>query len=367
MLCNNGHENADGVRFCGACGANMGANPGAPTSPGFSPTQATVSGPSFQTLKLDLLNELAKTRLTGHPTTLQSVLTMVSGLLFALAALVVCLYAVGNSESDNPYPAGLVWVILGCIVSYVVVKFVDKDLVQCATTAFVPMSIMAALLIFGSQIEEGKIGAALLVAGLISLAAWFFPILRGRPALLASGILMTSFGLLVLMVQSSIAGAVDCGYEDDCFADPASILTTTSQKSATLMLVFGIVLLAIAWVLDRRDWPQIGKIFIGIGIVFEIGGAFGVFESSNDKTAASILLVLAGLLLVVVAVQRSRKSSLVIGGLGAALGITAFVWSITQDNETPVLFAILMILASFGIGYLALKKNDVITNSIQKR
>lgn len=367
MRCTNGHENADGVRFCGTCGASVSSGGSAPAPQGA--TASVSGGPNFQSLKGDLLQQLSRHRHSGYPTTLQSTMAMVSGALFAFAILVFSLDAIGNSDSDNPYTAGVIWTILGCIAAYAVVKFVSEDLVVGATTAFIPLSIITSFLLFGSQLEEGKTGMALIVAGLFSLAAWFFPILRGRPALLATSLFTTGLGLLVVMVQSSIVDSVECGFYDECsvFDDPTAVLTATSEKSATLMLILGIVLLAVAWVLDRRDWPQLGRTFIGVGIVFEIIGAFGVYESSSDKTAGSILLVLAGALLVAVAVRQSRKSSLIIGGLGAAIGIAAFLVTITEDNEDVTLFAILMIAVAVGIGYVALKKSQKITASILQR
>ena len=90
-------------------------------------------------------------------------------------------------------------------------------------------------------------------------------------------------------------------------------------------------------------------------------------QSASDKTAGSLLLALAGVLLIAVAVRKSRKASLIIGGIGTWLGITAFIGAITSDNENPTAYAILMILASVGIGFLALKRAQAITNAIQQR
>ena len=261
------------------------------------------------------------------------------------------------------------WALVGAIASILVVRFVSNDLAAGATTAFVPLSAFAVFFLFGNQVGEGKTGLALLVIGLVSAAAWFLPVLRARPALLTTALLTGGLGLLVLMVQSSISNSVDCGYYDECSIvdDPTTILSTTSEKSATLMLVLGIGLLAVAWVLDRKDWPQLGRTFIGVGIVFEVGGAFGVFESSSDKTAGALLLLAAGALLMAVAVRQTRKASLIIGGLGAVIGIAAFVITLTEDNDNPTTFAVLLIAISIGIGFLALKKSQAIVNAIQQR
>jgi hypothetical protein len=142
-------------------------------------------------------------------------------------------------------------------------------------------------------------------------------------------------------------------------------LSAVAQQSATLLLLLGIGLLAVAWSLDRKDWPVLGKAFIGVGIVFEISGAFGVLNSGDDATAASILMTIAGVLLVLVAVQRARKTSLIIGGVGAFIGIIAFINALTESNENPVVFIVLTLLASAGLGFLCLKKSTAIQNTIQ--
>ncbi|MFM9225012.1 MAG: zinc ribbon domain-containing protein, partial [Actinomycetota bacterium] len=81
MICVNGHENADGVRFCGACGANMAAGTmpyAAQVGAAVPPTNAL----SLQSLRADLLDDLNRHRQSGYPVTLQTVLAMVSGALY---------------------------------------------------------------------------------------------------------------------------------------------------------------------------------------------------------------------------------------------------------------------------------------------
>lgn len=368
MFCPNGHENADGVRFCGTCGAGMsGASPAGSFGGGAVSSGGGGGGVNFQSLKADWMADLQRHRHSGHPMDLRSAMTMVSGALFAIAVFILSIDAAGSSESENPYMGAFVWSLLGCAVVIALVRFLDKDLVTGATTAFVPLSALTVFFLFGSQVEEGKIGLALLVAGLVNALAWFLPVLRARPALLTTALLSGGLGLLVLMVQSSITRSSDCAYYGECFDDPTELLADASQKSATLMLLLGIGLLAVAWVLDRKDWPQIARTFIGVGIVFEVGGAFGVFESSSDKTAGSILLVLAGALLMAVAIRQTRKASLVLGGVGAIIGIGSFVVTLTEDSDGPTTFVILMLVIAAGIGFLALKKSQAIVNAIQQR
>ena len=374
MKCVNGHENTDAARFCGTCGQGMASSTGG--SSGFSGSagagQYQSPGITVETLKIGLVNDLKAHRHSGYPTTLQSILGMVSGALFAAAIFYLSLDAIGSSESESPYAGGVFWSALGCVGLYLLVKFVSSDLIVGATTAFVPLAAFLSISLFGTSIEDGKIGLALFLLGIGYAAAWALPVLRGRPALLTSALLTSGLGLIVLMVQSSIIRIVDCSssYDSDysyssCIQDPTELLRVVAQQSATLLLLLGIGLLAVAWSLDRKDWPVLGKVFIGVGIVFEVSGAFGVLNSGDDTTAASILMTIAGVLLVLVAIQQSRKTSLIIGGVGAFIGVIAFIQALTASNENPVVFILLSLLASAGLGFLCLKKSTVIQNRIQ--
>ena len=368
MICVNGHENPGDARFCGTCGLGMASGGVAAGSFGYGATgQSPGQGISIQTLKAGLLGELQAHRQSGFPTTLQSILAMVSGAMFAVAIFAISIYAVSNSESESPYAAGFFWSALGCVGVYLLVRFVSSDLIVGATTAFIPLAAFSSLFLFGSAIEEGKIGLALLLLGIGYAAAWALPILRGRPALLTSALLTAGSGLIILMMQSSIANVADCSDSDysNCFDEPTELFSAIAEQSATLMLILGIGLLAVAWTMDRKDWPVLGRIFIGVGIVFEVSGAFGVLSSSDDTTAASILLTIAGALLVLVAVQRARKTSLIIGGVGAFIGIIAFINALTESNENPAVFIVLALLVSAGLGFLCLKKSTAIQNTIQ--
>jgi hypothetical protein len=368
MICVNGHENVGDARFCGTCGQGMASGGVATGSFGYgTPGQSPGQGTSVQVLKAGLLSDLQLHRHSGYPITLQSILAMVSGALFAVAIFAISIYAVDSSESESPYAVGFFWSALGCAGLYFLVKFVGSDLIVGATTAFVPLSAFSLLFLFGSAIEEGKIGLALLLLGIAYAAAWALPILRGRPALLTSALLTAGSGLIILMMQSSIAKVADCSDSEysNCFDEPTELLNAIAEQSAILLLILGIGLLSVAWTLDRKDWPMLGRVFIGVGIVFEISGAFGVLSSSDDTTAAAILLTIAGVLLVLVAVQRSRKTSLIIGGVGAFIGILAFVNALTESNENPAVFIVLCMLASVGLGFLCLKKSSAIQNTIQ--
>jgi len=359
MFCTNGHENAADARFCRSCGQPL--NSGVPTNstvqPSMQASQAQTS--KVQTLKADLLNDLQIQRHTTPPVDLQSVITMMSGALFAFAVLLLAFDAIDSSNSDSPFIIGFVWTTVGCVAAYLSVRFISKELITGATVATIPLLALSVLFLFGNTIDEGNIGFPLIVLGVAFGAAWALPILRARPALLSSGLLSAGFGIVVLIMQSSIRGY-------SVFDSPTDLLDSVAQESSSLLLIAGIFLLAFAWKLDRSDWPSLGRILIGVGIVFEGTGAFGVLETSGDRTAASLLLAVAGVLLIAVAVQRSRKTSLLIGGFGGFAGIVAFISAITQSSDGFGPAIALMLFASAGLGYIAIKKSTAIQSKLQR-
>lgn len=358
MFCTNGHENAADAKFCRSCGQQLTL--GSPQILNPQPISQTTQGqPSkVQTLKSDLISELQSQRHSSPPINLQTVITMISGALFAFAVLLLAFEAIDSSYSDSPFMIGFIWTAIGFAVIYLLVRFISKELVPGATVAAIPLLTLSVLYLFGNTIDDGEVGFPLIVLGLAFGAAWALPILRGRPALLSSGLLSLGFGNVIWIMQSSIRGY-------SAFDSPTDLLNSVAQQSSSLLLVVGIVLLAIAWNLDRKDWPSLGRIFIGVGIVFEGTGAFGILGSSGDQTASSLLLAVAGVLLIAVALQRSRKTSLLIGGFGGFAGIVAFITALTEDSDGPAPAIALFLLSSAGLGYLAIKKSTSIQNKIQ--
>ena len=358
MFCTNGHENTADAKFCRSCGQalNGGANQAnsSPSSAQTSPKKAM----NIQSLKSDLMDDLQRQRHASPPVDLQSVITMISGALFAFAVLLLAFDAIDSSNSDSPFMIGFVWTAIGCAAAYLSIRFISKDLIPGATVAAIPLLTLSVLFLFGNSIDDGDIGFPLIVLGIAFGAAWALPILRGRPALLSSGLLSIGFGTVIWIMQSSIRGY-------SVFDSPADLLDSVAQQSSSLLLIVGIILLAIAWNLDRKDWPSLGRIFIGVGIVFEGTGAFGVLSSSGDRTAASLLLAVAGILLIAVAVQRSRKTSLLIGGFAGFAGIIAFITAITENSDGYGPAIALMLISSAGLGYLAIKKSTVIQSKLQ--
>lgn len=357
-ICSNGHTNPDGARFCGQCGqvvesAQRVSSIGTP---------GAVS-PDLSRLKQHLLADLSANRLSGTPFGLQEAMSIVAGSLAAMAFLLLALWSLSDSDST----AGAVtWSTVGCVLAYVAVRFVSRDLIVGGTTMFLPLALATVLLLFRSALEDGNIGFPLVLSGLVLAAAWALPILRARPALLSGALFMTGLGLLALIQQSAIKNSSDCAYDGDCFSDPASLAEQLANKSSTVALLLGIILLGTAWTLDRRGWPSLGRTFIGVGIVFEVGGAWGVYGSSGDQTAGALLLTIAGAVLVAVAVGQNRKASYVIGGAGAAVGIFFFFAALLDDTESPFALAVLLILSAVSLGFLALKKSGAMVRMMNK-
>ncbi len=358
MRCVNGHENESAARFCRSCGQSL-LNSGQPQSVAQVIGQSTSVQPSqIQKFKAGLLNDLQAHRNNSLATNLQSVIAMISGALYSIAVLVIAFDAVDSSYSDSPFLIGFVWTGIGCVLTFLAVRFISGELISGATVAVIPLMAMSILFLFGDTIDNGNVGLPLILLGLCYAAAWALPILRGRPSLLSSALLAVGFGVVIQIMQSSIR-------RFSLFDSPTDLFDSIAQESSSLLLVVGIVLLAFAWTLDRKDWTSLGRVFIGVGIVFEGIGAFGVVGASGDQTAAYFLLAASGIILIVVAVQRSRKSSLLIGGFGGLAGIIGLVVTTTENSEGPGPSVALLLLISVALGYVAIRKSVSIQNKIQ--
>lgn len=357
-ICRNGHINPDGARFCGQCGQTVEVAGGQ-----FAVAPTGSVSPDLSRLKQQLFADLAANRSSGMTFDLQAAMAFVAGSLAAVAFLLLSLWSLTDSDST----AGAVtWSVVGCVLAYVAVRFVSKELIVGGTTMFLPLAIATVLLLFRSAIEDGNVGFPFVVGGLVLAVAWAMPILRARPALLSGSLLLVGLGLLALIQQSAIKNSADCAYDGDCLSDPASLAEQLANKSSTVALLLGIVLLGVAWTLDRRGWPSLGRTFIGVGIVFEVGGAWGVYGSSGDQTAGALLLAVAGGILIAVAASQNRKSSFVIGAVGSTLGIVFFFLALLDDSESPFALAFLLILSAVGLGVLALKKSGSIVRALTR-
>ena len=135
MLCSNGHQNAADAKFCRDCGQVL-ATGGSPVS-GYQQVTQTPQAQATATSKLsaDLKNDLLKHRHESPEVNLQTIITVISGALFALAVLLLAFDAVGSSYSDSPFLIGFVWTAIGCAVVYLLTKFASSDNIKSSTTA----------------------------------------------------------------------------------------------------------------------------------------------------------------------------------------------------------------------------------------
>lgn len=353
MQCNKGHNNPSNAKFCGTCGSGLSGNS---TQVQTTATQGLPQ--QFEDFFTKFVGVLRAQQGSGFPTNLQTTLAFISGALFGLSILIVSIY--NGGESESPFAAGFWWACIGIVVVYLIARARPQELIVGATTAFIPLAATACAFLLRGQIAAGKTGSSFLLLGFASAIAWLAPILRGRPALLATSLLSSGLGLVLLLTQQSVVQALECAEDSYCLDDPQDLITESVSGAAIAQLVFGILLLGCAWAYDRRNWPLIGRTFVGVGTVFEISGAWGVAQSSSDDTAGAILLTVGGLLLIAVAVRRARKASLIIGGSGTLVGVVALISSITQNSEGPTTIVILLLLAAIGIGLVAVNKSTAI-------
>jgi hypothetical protein len=351
MNCVNGHSNTEGARFCGTCGGAVIGMSASVTSN----NSGRTSGPFFDNLKNGFIADLGGGRFSTNQTNLQTILSFVAGSLMAIAVFFF--------ESEVASKSGAIaWAVVGIAVAYLTAKFVGPLISAGSVTLFIPMAAVLCLAIFENSISENKYGPALLVLGLLYLCAWVLPVLRARQSLLAASLVSLVSGFIALASASDVA----CSDSDwSCGGNYGDNLAKSLQSASSLALLFGLILLGAAWNFDRKDWPQLGRVFIGVGILYEVGGAYGVATSNSDRTGGAILLTLAGVALLVVAIRRDRKASLVIGGSGVIAGVTALCTALVSDGQSST-SAIFLLLFSIAFGYLAVKKSQLIQSKVSK-
>lgn len=353
MICTNGHSNVEEARFCGVCGIALSPNTTSSTPQGSSDSAVVRDSDIVKILKSGLLRDLEKNRKQTAQTNLQTVLSFIAGSLMAIG---IFLFA---SDVDSKSGA-MTWAAVGMLGAYLFVKFLGEDIAPGAVVLFIPATALFVIGLFESSLSEYKYGLPLIVLGLIYLAAWALPLMRARQSLLVAAVVSFSSGLIALTAESQIACSSESWSCDSSYLDN---LSSSVQKSSILTLVIGLALLAGAWSLDRKNWPQLGRVFIGTGILFEVGGAYGIVVSGSDQVGGAILMFLAGVVLTVVAVQRDRKSSLVIGGIAIIGGVSALLNEMVS-SDSPSSSAVLFVIVAAGFGFLAVKKAAVIQSKL---
>jgi hypothetical protein len=290
--------------------------------------------------------------------TLQSALVLVSGLLSSLAFLALSLWSLGNDSSGG----GVVWAVVGCVLAYVVVKFVSPILRSGASVVVVVMGTTGVLLLFEDSVSDGEFGLPFIIVGLVMIVAWAMPIMRARPAFLAAALVALGYGLIGLTQQSSL----DCLEFEDCYQDTEFLQSAVSQSFVVTLLI-GIGLLSAAWQLDKQNWPNLARVFIGVSVFFSVLGAFGLYTSSDSKAFGALLLAVTGGLLVVVASTHARRASMTLGAIAMWAGASLVAGTLTESDDNPTTFAVLLLLLAVGSGFAALRFSDRIVGIIASK
>jgi hypothetical protein len=276
----------------------------------------------------------------GSQIDVQQSVQVIGALIAAIGLLGLVAEMFLGDDSPNLGIAGVI--VLAATVGLGFLADRKPDLgIGCAAAAF-PLVAIGPILLLSSSVDEGKPAWAFLLAGLLFVAAWALPGLRGRQSMLGGALIFTSVGLIALAGQGYLEDLTR--YGDDVDYSEQDIWLEVFRRATTLALILGLACLVIGLRLDRKGWKRVATSFIGIGVLDATIGVYGFSESRNFDDFSTALLVAAyGLALLLIAAVTGRKATSWIAIAIASSSIVALAASLFGDSSTGAIGIVLLI------------------------
>jgi hypothetical protein len=238
------------------------------------------------------------------------------GALFGIGALVLC----AGDDGDNR-PGILIASAILVLAGYVGAVPHDRRL-RPAAVALVSLGVVVFVFeAFRDSVADGKLAAPFIVVAVLSFVMYLAPILRARPFLL--GIALTSLvGCLAFLIAQ---GDLDS-------SDSATIATSAAEDAYAALLVAGVVLLAVAFLLDHAGYHGVATVFVAVSIISVLAGAFGTAARIGEAGGA-VLVGLAGLALAVVGYFGQRRLTTWLGAAVVTYGVAALAIAIVSSDD----------------------------------
>jgi len=333
-----------GVNFCGACGASaasLGIAGAVPMSP---PTARAVPASA---LRDGLLRDLAATRTTREPVSLQSGLMAAAGVLVGVAASAL-VFDVGFGGDGINTLGGFFIGLLTLVGLWFAGSRMPRPFVVAASTAAVFVAPATSLALFAESFDDGgNLGLPLLFAGSLLGALWFLPGLRARPALLGFGLLHASIGLVTLIGTERFANRLEAFIETQDFG----YVSDLPSEIGIFSLLVGVALLVTAYALDRRRWPNVATPFVAVGLALTLVAASALRTDPSVGTGVLVILVAAGTF-VFGAITGRRAVTWIGTGLVTA-GLIVLTNFMAGNGRTLVEFAVFSLLIGTIVGAVA--------------
>jgi hypothetical protein len=186
-------------------------------------------------------------------------------------------------------------------------------------------------------------GGTLVLVGVLLVAAWALPGMRGRPLMLGTGAVALVLSLATVGDDSASTGPFNF--------NAASVV----RRQAWLFVVVAIVLLGAVWWLDRHGFRGTGTSLVVAALLASALASVKVIENLGS-TGSTLLLAIAGVAVAVVGDHGERRATTWFGvGVGAA-GVIAFFASEFTPNSTGDLTETLLIASAVLIAGPAIIK-----------
>jgi hypothetical protein len=293
---------------------------------------------------LDGLGPDARTRPAAH---LSIALAGIGG---AAVAFGIATAIIGDGDTSRPRIATAAVVIVALAYA---VRFLAKTQpeVRSATVGAAVVGIPGlAATITG---VDGAGGGTLVLAGVLLVAAWALPIMRGRPILLGAGAVALVLALTTIDSNPSA--------ESDLFGFGVSDLI---GGKSWLFVLIAMALLAVVWWLDAHDYHGVGTSLVVAAILATALAVLKVVENVGS-TGTAVLLAVAGLVVALVGDHGQRRATTWFGVAVAAIGTIGVFTSSMEPSSTGDIATTLIISGIVLIAVPAVAKIIKVSRSAQ--
>jgi hypothetical protein len=311
---------------------------------------STASG-----LKSGLISCLMQGRQHREPATLSSALMAAGGVLLGLAFAAVILEAYFG-DSDTNTAVGFLVALVGIVGLWFAAKKLPQSFIVASTAALNLVVPVTVGILTESMLAEGELGLPLLLGAIVLVGFWALPGFMGRPSLLGIALILGVTGLGYLTAQSRLSGN-DIFY----YFNNLEYLEYVARETSLVVMLLGLGLLAAAWNLDRKGWPNLGTPFVAAGVFAASVGAAGLVSGRDSGDFGSIVLLVilsAGILLV--GGLSQRRATTWIGAAYITSALIALVVFLLSDDSSPAEFAIFAAIIGVGIAFGAFRVGPVI-------
>jgi hypothetical protein len=131
-------------------------------------------------------------------------------------------------------------------------------------------------------------------------------------------------------------------------------------------MLLGLGLLAGAWNLDRKGWPNLGTPFVAAGVFSASVGASGLVGGGDfGDFGPIVLLVILSAAILLVGGLSQRRATTWIGATYVTSGLVALVVFLLSDDSSPAEFAIFAAIIGVGVAFGAFRLGPAIAARTQ--